>query len=351
MNTIDELYMRRCLQLARCANSFVPPNPMVGAVLVVGDKIIGEGYHKKYGEAHAEVNAIQSVKDKSLLTDATLYVSLEPCSHHGKTPPCAAKIIECGIRRVVVGTLDPNPKVAGKGIRLLKDAGVDITVGVLEQECKELNKRFFVFQLHKRPYIILKWAQTADGYIDIIRADANEKPLKISNTLTSQMTHRMRSENQAIMVSTNTVLLDNPSLSVRYWTGKNPIRVILDRQGRLPESYTAFNGLTPTLVFTELAKTNKQNVQYITIDFSDNVLDVILDTLYQYNIHSVLVEGGAQLLNSFIEADKWDEIAVEQAPVFIGDGVKAPRLSLLPCSVLVLEGHQCFSYKKNIDEI
>ncbi|MFM2292377.1 MAG: 5-amino-6-(5-phosphoribosylamino)uracil reductase, partial [Bacteroidota bacterium] len=231
---LNNLYISRCLQLAQYGAGYVAPNPMVGCVIVCDGKVIGEGYHHRYGEAHAEPNAINSVKDKSLLSKSTLYVSLEPCSHFGKTPPCANLIIESQIQRVVIGTLDPNPKVAGRGVKLLQDAGIEVEVGFLTEACRELNKRFFIYQEQKRCYVLLKWAQTKDGFMDRIRTDINQAPLQISNSFTRQLTHKMRSENQAIMVSTNTVILDNPSLTVRNWTGKSPIRIAIDRQGRIP---------------------------------------------------------------------------------------------------------------------
>ena len=221
---VEEKYMHRCLQLAQFGGGYVSPNPMVGAVLVINDEIIGEGYHRRFGEAHAEPNAINSVENKELLKQATLYVNLEPCSFYGKTPPCADLIVRSGIPRVVIGTLDPHPKVSGKGVKILEEAGIEVAVGVLKQECRELNKRFFIFQEQKRPYVLLKWAQTRDGFMDKLRSNATQTPLLISNNITKLLTHKMRSENQSILVSTNTVLLDNPSLTVRNWSGKNPIR-------------------------------------------------------------------------------------------------------------------------------
>ena len=226
----QDLYMYRCLQLAELGVGYVAPNPMVGAVLVCNDKIIGEGYHHRYGDAHAEPNAINSVKEVELLGQSTLYVSLEPCSHYGKTPPCADLIVSSGIPRVIIGTLDPNPKVAGKGVEKLRNAGVEVIVGVLEEECRELNKRFFIFQELRRPYVLLKWAQTRDGFMDRVRTDVSEPPLQISNNITRQLTHKMRAENQSILVGANTVLLDNPSLTVRNWSGRSPVRIAIDRQ-------------------------------------------------------------------------------------------------------------------------
>jgi diaminohydroxyphosphoribosylaminopyrimidine deaminase/5-amino-6-(5-phosphoribosylamino)uracil reductase len=346
---IDQDYMQRCLQLAAIGSGFVAPNPMVGAVLVVGDKIIGEGYHKKFGHPHAEPNAIKAVKNREELKQATLYVNLEPCSHYGKTPPCAHLIVKCGIPRVVIGTLDPNPKVSGRGVQILRDAGIEVTVGVLEEECNELNKRFFIFQKKHRPYILLKWAQTSDGFIDIVRQSSAETPLLISNEITRQLTHKMRAENQAIMVSTNTVILDNPSLTVRYWSGKNPIRIALDRLGRIPTNSQLLNGEQPTIIFTEQTQQNIDNLRYLKINFDQNCLDAVLKLLFENLIHSVMVEGGSKLLNSFIEKGYWDEAHVEVSPQETGQGISAPILNCNPDSMSVIEKHKIYKYKnKNI---
>jgi diaminohydroxyphosphoribosylaminopyrimidine deaminase/5-amino-6-(5-phosphoribosylamino)uracil reductase len=339
----NEFFMRRCLQLAAMAESYVAPNPMVGAVLVCDGKIAGEGYHCRYGQAHAEPNAINKVTDKNLLAKCTLYVNLEPCSHFGKTPPCTNLIIESKIPRVVVGTLDPNPKVAGAGVRLLREAGVDVTVGVLAAECRALNKRFFIFQEKHRPYILLKWAQTADGFIDKIR-EAAEKPLAISNTVTKQLTHKMRTENQAIMVGTNTVLMDNPKLLAQHWTGRNPLRVILDRQGRIPETFNVMDGKSETLIFTETKREDYDKLRFIKIDFDKNISQNVVNELFKQNINSVLVEGGAQLLNSFIASNLWDEANVEISPQTIGSGIFAPKLNVFPSEIREIEGHRCMSF-------
>jgi diaminohydroxyphosphoribosylaminopyrimidine deaminase/5-amino-6-(5-phosphoribosylamino)uracil reductase len=341
-----ELYMSRCLQLARIAGGHVAPNPMVGAVLVCDDLIIGEGYHEHFGGDHAEPNAIHSVKDPELLKNATMYVSLEPCSYYGKTPPCADLIVSCGIPRVIIGTLDPNPKVSGRGVEILRKAGVEVTVGVMEDECRELNKRFFIFQEQKRPYVLLKWAQTRDGFIDRIRTDASESPLLISNNITKQLTHKMRSENQAILVGANTVLLDNPTLTVRNWSGKSPVRIAIDRQGRIPENFNILDGSIPTLVFTEKEKLNKNRVEFIQINFDADNLKTILNEIYRRNINSVMVEGGASILNSFIEAGLWDEANIEVSPVKITEGVKAPVLDLQPVYRNSFEGHEWLFFKK-----
>ena len=336
--------MHRCLQLAQLGASHVAPNPLVGAVIVVNDQIIGEGYHERYGQAHAEPNAIHAVTEKELLQQATLYVSLEPCSHYGKTPPCADLIVQMKIPRVVIGTLDPNPKVSGRGVKIMQEAGIEVVVGVLEKECYELNKRFFIFQNQKRPFILLKWAQTYDGFIDTHRQNNTEQALQISNEITRQLTHKMRSENQAIMVATNTVLLDNPSLTVRFWSGRNPIRIILDRRGRIPFDYQVMNGLVKTIVFTEKETKSRENLLFVSIQFDDKLLQNILKALFELQINAVLVEGGSKLLQSFINAGLWDEAHVEVSNQQIHEGVAAPTLSLAPDELLKIDNHSILNY-------
>jgi len=340
--------MCRCLQLARMGEGYTAPNPMVGALLVCDGKIVGEGYHEKYGHAHAEPNAIHSVKDPELLKKSTLYVTLEPCSHYGKTPPCANLIVRSGIPRVVIGTLDPNPKVSGNGVRILREAGVDVVVGILKNDCHELNKRFFIYQNEKRPFVLLKWAQTKDGFIDKIRLDQTEQPLLISNEITRQLTHKTRAENQAILVSTNTVILDNPSLTVRNWSGRNPVRVIIDRQGRIPKYYRIFNAEAKTLVFTEKESAESENVEFIHVVFDDQCLESILKCLYERNINSLLVEGGASILKSFIDAGLWDEANIEVSGQTIGNsGVKAPEISLQLTDIKMFNQHQWIHLRNN----
>ncbi len=319
----DEQYIERCLQLAELGIGNVAPNPLVGALIVYKGKIVGEGYHQKYGQPHAEPNAINSVSDHSIFCESTLYVSLEPCSHFGKTPPCANLIVNKGFKKVVIGTLDPNPKVAGRGVEILRNAGIKVVVGVLEDKCRALNKRFFTFQEMKRPFVLLKWAQTSDGFIDHIRTSIDQKPLQVSNSITAQLTHKMRSENQSILVSTNTVVLDNPSLTVRNWSGKSPVRLVLDRTLRIPRHYQIYNNKNRTIIFTEKNEIN-ENVEYKNIVFGENCIQNLLRTVYDLNIHSILVEGGAKLLNSFIESGLWDEANIEISTKCIGNGVKAP---------------------------
>ena len=304
-----KLYINRCLQLARLGEYHVAPNPMVGAILVHhsahGDVILGEGWHEQYGAAHAEPNCIRHAETSHPegidYKQCTLYVSLEPCSHYGKTPPCAELIIRKGIGRVVVGTLDPNPNVAGRGVQMMRDAGIDVVVGVLEAECRELNKRFFCLQEKHRPYVILKWAETADGYIDRQRDERREakgkeveEPLVISTPLTKQLVHQQRAENMAIMVGTRTVLLDNPRLLTTHWSGRNPIRITLDRHGVLPQESRIFSNEAPTIVYRD-----NTDWQYICSD------------LAKRNIHSVLVEGGTTLLQHILDSGIYDEVHIE----------------------------------------
>ena len=326
----DSLYIRRCFQLARKGKGFVQPNPMVGAVIVHNDKIIGEGYHRKYGEAHAEVNAINSIKDISLLSKSTLYVSLEPCSHHGKTPPCAELIIEKKIPRVVIATADPNPKVSGKGIQMLRDNGIEVIVGVLENEARELNKPFFVNQTLRRPYIILKWAQSSDGFIDIERTSLDEKPpARISNNITTVLSHKLRTEVQAILVGTRTALLDNPQLTARKWFGKNPTRIVIDKENKLPPDLAIFDTAAPTIVFSSVVPDNsqkKENLTHISIDFAKNAVEQISDHLFSLNIYSLLVEGGTKTLSSFIENNLWDEAFIEISDKPLFSGVVSPDI-------------------------
>ena len=340
------LFMQRCLQVAQYGGGYVAPNPMVGCLVVCDDVIIGEGFHQQYGRAHAEPNAINAVKNPELLRRSTMYVNLEPCSYYGKTPPCADLIVKSQIPRVVIGTLDPNPKVAGRGVEILRKAGIEVVIGVMEEECRELNKRFFIFQEQQRPYVLLKWAQTHDGFIDRNRTEPGQAPLGISNNITKQLTHKMRSENQSILVSTNTVLLDNPSLTVRNWSGKNPIRIAIDRQGRIPAHYHLLDGSLQTMVFTELERQNTPHVEYIQVDFDAESLQTILRKLYERNIHSVMVEGGSKLLKSFILCGLWDEANVEVSPLCIGDGVAAPVLSVQPFERKSYDGHDWIFYKK-----
>lgn len=325
MKSEEEIYMQRCIQLAQNGLCNVAPNPMVGAVIVCDGKIIGEGYHVRCGEAHAEVNAIRSVKDSSLLKRSTIYVSLEPCSHYGKTPPCADLIIEKQIPRIVIGCQDPFSKVAGRGIRKLRDAGREVIVGVLEEECRRLIRRFITFHTLHRPYITLKWAESADGYIDVCRKDGS--PTVLSSPLTSMLVHKRRAEHSAIMVGTNTARLDNPGLTVRQWYGRNPVRVVLDRKAALSPELHLFDGSVPTIVFTEGNHASRPNVDFITIDYDGDILPQMMETLYERGLQSLLVEGGSALLQSFINAGLWDEVFIEECPQILHSGVKSPEMN------------------------
>ncbi len=327
MMSQDEIYMQRCIDLAQKGLKSVAPNPMVGCVIVNQGKVIAEGYHVRYGEAHAEVNAINQVENPELFKTATLYVSLEPCAHFGKTPPCSNLIIEKGIPNVVIGCIDPFAEVAGKGIEKLRKAGVNVTVGVLEQETLQLNKRFFTFHENKRPYIILKWAQTLDGYIDIKREDESPKINWITTPQTKQLTDTWRSQEMAILVGKNTVLNDNPKLTVRTILGKSPLRLVIDRKAELSLSHNVFSPEASTVIFNESFDKEEGHLRFVKIDFSV-ALDAILDWLYQQDIQSVLVEGGAYTLQQFINEDKWDEARIYTGNTFFNEGVKAPQLTI-----------------------
>jgi diaminohydroxyphosphoribosylaminopyrimidine deaminase/5-amino-6-(5-phosphoribosylamino)uracil reductase len=324
-----EKYIRRCIELAKNGFGTTYPNPMVGSILVYEDKIIGEGWHKKAGEPHAEVNAIRSVKDKSLLKKATIYVSLEPCSHFGKTPPCCDLIIEHKIPNVVVGTVDPNEKVAGKGIKKIIESGSNVIVGVLENECYELNKRFFTFHNKKRPYIILKWAETQDGFLAPEKKTNQERhPVWITNPYSRQLVHKWRSEEQAILVGTQTVIDDNPKLNIRDWSGKSPARIVLDQNNRIPTDSFIFDNSIKTIVFTK-SKTSlsTENTTFEVINFKQNIIPQILDVLHQNQIQSVIIEGGSQTLQTFIEQNIWDEARIFKGKNIFNRGIKAPVIA------------------------
>lgn len=321
----DEIYIRRCIQLAKNGQNNVSPNPMVGAVIVCDGKIIGEGYHIKCGEAHAEVNAIRSVKDETLLKRSTIYVSLEPCSHYGKTPPCADLIIEKQIPRIVVGCQDPFIKVAGRGIKKLQDAGREVLVGVLEEECRQLISRFITASTLHRPYIILKWAESADGFIDINRTGGTAT--KLSTNHTAMLVHKRRTDADAIMVGTNTAILDNPSLNVRNWYGKSPLRIVLDKHLTLSRSLRLFDESISTLVYTFKEHPRSNRIEYITLNSEKPLLPQIMADLNQRRIQTLLVEGGSRLLQSFIDDELWDEVFVEKSEIELGSGVKSPKIN------------------------
>lgn len=327
MSTSHEIYIKRCIELAQNGLGTTYPNPLVGSVIVHNGIIIGEGWHRKAGEPHAEVIAINSVKDKSLLKKSTIYVSLEPCSHFGKTPPCADLIIEHKIPKVAIGTIDPFAKVCGNGITKLKNAGVDVQVGFLKTECTELNKRFFTFHQKKRPYIILKWAQTQNGFIAPWQKK-EVKPVWISNTFSRQLTHKWRAEEQAIMVGTNTVLQDNPKLDVRNWTGENPIRIVIDKTLKIPSDFSVYDKSVKTIFITEKKQlSTHENLLFETIDFNKNVCIEILKVLYKHQIQSVIIEGGKILLESFIQNNLWDEARIFTSDLVFENGIKAPEFN------------------------
>lgn len=329
--------MQRCLQLAAMGAGQAAPNPMVGAVLVYNGRIIGEGYHKKYGEAHAEVNCINSVteNDRSFIPASTLYVSLEPCAHFGKTPPCTNLIIDNKIPNVIIGCRDSFSEVNGKGIEKLKGAGIHVTVGILENECLALNKRFFTFHDRQRPYIILKWAQSNDGKIAAplnppeggTLESAGLERLLISNELSNRLVHKWRSEEAAILVGTNTALMDDPSLTTRLWPGPDPVRLVIDKELKLPSHLKLFDGNVETIVFNYLKKEDKGKLHYHQLGRQNDLLQQLLAALYEKKLQSVLVEGGAKLLQSFIDAGLWDEARViYNEQLVVGSGLDAPVL-------------------------
>jgi len=343
---IHEKYMQRCLQLAKNGMGYASPNPMVGSVIVHNNKIIGEGWHRKYGGPHAEVNAVRAVKNEALLKEATLYVNLEPCAHHGKTPPCSDLIIEKQIPKVVIGCVDTFSKVAGKGIEKMQKAGIEVTTGILEQESRKLNRRFFTFHEQKRPYIILKWAQTTDGFIDI--ADHRKEGLKglwITNEWCRRLVHKWRAEEQGILVGTETAIKDNPKLDIRSWQGKNPTRIVLDRSLRIPKTHHLFDKSQPTIVYTEQDNEQEINLKFSQINFNQDIVPQILDDLYQKDIQSVIIEGGKQVLDSFINAGIWDEARIFSGERFFYEGTEAAKLDSQPYKVEKYGNSTCFYFK------
>lgn len=324
----DIKFMRRCLDLAGKAEGMTYPNPQVGSVIVHNDKIIGEGYHFRAGEPHAEVNAINSVKNRELLGKAVLYVNLEPCSHYGKTPPCAELIVSSGIKKVVVGTNDTSDKVAGKGIKFLENAGCEVVTGVLEDECRWINRRFFSFNEKKRPYIILKWAQSADGYLDYERdKSSSKKPVWITGNPERVLVHRWRATEQAIVAGAGTIRADDPQLNVRYWTGTDPVRVILSRSGMLDKESALFRTNGTNIVFTLNTNVDITNSYIVKLNDSSSSASQVVDFLHSRDIQSVLVEGGAEVLSHFISEDLWDEARVFTGKHFFRKGVRAPGMT------------------------
>lgn len=332
----DKKYMLRALQLARQGGGHTSPNPMVGAVVVHDGVIIGEGFHRCCGQAHAEVNAIASVRDQSLLPASTIYVTLEPCSHYGKTPPCAKLLIEKNIKRVVVGVLDPFEKVRGRGVAMLREAGIEVEVGVLESDCRDLNKSFFTAHTTGMPWVLLKWAQSTDGFL------ANEDGMvRFSTPLTLSLMHRERAMVDAIVVGAGTVKIDNPSLSTRHWSGSSPLRVVLDRNMSIPSGCQLLNDGGKTLVYNEKKDGLEENVEWVKLDTREP--QSWLRDLYLRGITSVMVEGGANVLQQLLDAGMWNEIRVEIAPESLGGGIKAPVVDLSAASRHEIDGNTVFS--------
>lgn len=337
-----EIYIRRCIELAQNALGQTYPNPMVGSVIVHNGKIIGEGYHRNAGGPHAEINAINSVENPELLPESTIYVSLEPCAHFGRTPPCAHKIIETGFKKVVIGARDSHEKVNGRGIQLLQDAGIEVMSGVLEEECKALNKRFFTFHQKKRPYIVLKWAESADGFID-----HDFKPVSIGNSLSKQLVHTMRRQEHAIMVGTQTALNDNPSLTTREIYGRNPVRILTDFDLKVPSTFSIFNDQAETLIINSIKNSSEGNLHWIQTGKND-FLTHLMQALYERQIQSVLVEGGSFTLQQFIDAGLWDEILViKNRELTLKNGTRAPQLSAEVSEIQQLRANILHFYRRH----
>lgn len=316
----DEQMMKRCIELAANGLGMTYPNPVVGCVIVRNGQIISEGWHQKAGEAHAEVNAVNKIKDKEILKECEIYVSLEPCSHFGKTPPCSDMIVRCGFNRVIVGISDPNSKVNGQGIKRMRAAGIEVKIGVLENECAELNKRFFCFHQKKRPYIILKWAKTADGFM----AADNHVQKWITNPYSIQLVHLWRSQEQSVLVGYNTATIDNPQLNLRLWSGNQPIRAVIDRDLSLDQKLHLIDGSQKTIIFSEVVDSSRPDI--IQLKFDENLEESILDELYKSGLQSVIIEGGRKTLDGFINKGLWDEAKIFSSSESWGSGIKAPRI-------------------------
>lgn len=346
MADIQDRYMLRALQLAKLGTGATAPNPMVGAVLVYKDRIIGEGYHKRYGTAHAEVNCIQSVvpEHQSIISKATLYVTLEPCSHFGNTPPCTRLVINKKIPQVVIGAVDPNPKVSGTGIKILQETGIKVIRGIREKECLDLNRRFIIFHKKHRPYIILKWAQSPDGFMAL----ANKTPVRISNLFTDRTVHRWRSEEAGILVGSQTALSDNPRLTNRLWTGASPKRLVIDRNNILSDDLHLLEDENPTLIFNLTRANKKGNKEWIRLNEKSDFLEQLMQVLYTRNILSVLVEGGAALLQTFINKKLWDEARVITGTRYLKTGIHAPRLSASPTDAYFILTDQILHYRNHL---
>jgi diaminohydroxyphosphoribosylaminopyrimidine deaminase/5-amino-6-(5-phosphoribosylamino)uracil reductase len=336
----DPVYLQRALELAAYGLGKVSPNPMVGCVIVHNDIIIGEGWHQYYGGPHAEVNAVDSVKDKNLLKESTVYVSLEPCAHYGKTPPCADLLIKYQVKKVIICNPDPNPLVAGKGVAKLTNAGISVEEGILAPEGELLNKRFFTYFRETRPFVILKWAETADGFI----ARENWDSKWISNELSRKLVHKWRGEEDAILVGPNTALHDDPKLNVRDWSGNNPLRLVIDRNLRLPDSLNLFRDSGKTIVYNLQKDGEQENVVYVKVNQNDLFKEILKD-LYNRKILSVIVEGGAQILNEFISQNLWDEARIFKSQNSFGSGIEAPVLKGNLTNVDSLLDNSLYFYK------
>lgn len=326
-----ETIMQRCIDLAKLGERRVAPNPMVGSVIVHQNKIIGEGFHQQYGGPHAEVNAIQKVKDQKLLAESTLFVNLEPCAHHGKTPPCSDLIIQKKIPNVVIGTVDPFAEVSGKGIEKMKKAGIKVETGILQHECLELNRRFFTFHEKHRPYIILKWAQTADGFVDVDQANQQlGQPTWITNEMARIAVHKQRSTESAIFIGTDTADKDNPSLTLRDWYGEQPYRIISDRKQRLARQLNIFDQKAPTIIISTGTYADERPVEIIQTTSDGDVINSLLISLYERGILSLIVEGGPKMLQSFIDRSLWDEAHVYTGQLSFTSGIRAPEFKASP---------------------
>jgi diaminohydroxyphosphoribosylaminopyrimidine deaminase/5-amino-6-(5-phosphoribosylamino)uracil reductase len=318
----DELYIKRCIELAQKALGHTYPNPLVGSVIIHNGEIIGEGYHHKAGENHAEINAINSVKNKDLIPESTIYVSLEPCAHYGKTPPCALKIKELGFKKVVIGAMDSHDKVNGKGKKIIQEAGIEAVSGILEKECIQLNKRFFTYHEKKRPYIILKWAESGDGFLD-----RDFKPTPVSNTLVNQFVHQLRADEHAILIGTQTALNDNPSLTVRNAEGVNPVRILIDFDLKVPTHFNIYNTEAKTLVVNTVKEGTEGHIHFIRLN-KENLLPELMEALYKEQIQSVIIEGGRFTLQQFINANLWDEaMIIKNENLKLENGTKAPEFN------------------------
>lgn len=343
----DKMFMQRCLDLAGLAGVNVSPNPMVGAVIVLEEEIIGEGYHQFFGGPHAEVNAVNNVPSNLIdsLNQATIYVSLEPCAHTGKTPPCLDLILKHKFKRVVVGCKDPNPLVSGRSIELMKDASINVTTGILESECLKLNKRFFTYQLKKRPYVILKWAQTKDGFIDLNRDEETERKINwISHPDTQSIVHHWRSKEQAILVGWKTIEHDNPSLTVREVKGLNPLRIIIDSNLNMPKDSKVFTDGDKTVIINKIKNEESGNVSFVKLP--QITTRTILSFLYDLEISSVFVEGGSGTIQHFLLDGLWDEARIIQSKTSFGDGIKAPKINGIPAKTYSFAEDQLFHYFK-----